>query len=721
MSDFGTHVAGGSLPFVPDFSQLVTWGAADEWIAGCWRGSATRPGGLAAMDGGTAAPLWRINDGVLTPSGLAVSGDGARIVWSYTGGSSPVPDGGHPGAGRVRVIDAGTGDDLWSAAPRALRPRFSPDGALLAFQAGAAVQVHEAASGALRWRQELRQTLPPPPIVFGRNAKLLLVRTDADEVQLFAAMTGVPGATLRDSASVVFEFDDDDRRILAFGADPDPTIRVFDADTGAVHAERTLQVTGGHDFAGPLLPTGPGAGPAAISVGAGLVAVATRAGFGVFDLADGRARFRPVAFDRFADLPRTVAFAPDGRTVCALGPFGSGERIARIFDATTGSVLWEDRTQVIGAVGFGPAGTRFAVAGSAETPGSGFIDVYSTGNSPGEPRWERPLQGRPSLVAAGSDTVAAVYADQQTSRLTTLRVDSGELLRERTIPGVVSALAVSRVSDFCAVGGSDATLRVFGMRDDTEHWRGRHLGPINDIAIGSEADGVIVTASSDKFARLFLRALAPGADPNDNPPRWKSPHPMSVTRIAISADRQWIATGCADRHTRILAADDGDIVHPPFRHDGRVRALAFSRTGSLLATANDDSTVTLIDASTGVSRTLAHPTGVTAVAFGSDPTLIATVTGTPEHTVRIWQVTAASATVTMTLAEPAPINAAEFAPAASTLAVGTDSQTVVMIDAAAAGEIRRMVLRDPVVDIGFDTAGTLLVLAAGTSVHGFNV
>ena len=106
-------------------------------------------------------------------------------------------------------------------------------------------------------------------------------------------------------------------------------------------------------------------------------------------------------------------------------------------------------------------------------------------------------------------------------------------------------------------------------------------------------------------------------------------------------------------------------------HHGRIRSLAFSPDGSLLATASQDGTARLWDAATGVAqRTLPHGKGVVGVAFSPDGARLATA-GVDQRA-RVWEV--ASGEEALALVHTAAVNVVAFSLDGRRLATGSDDR-----------------------------------------------
>ena len=227
-----------------------------------------------------------------------------------------------------------------------------------------------------------------------------------------------------------------------------------------------------------------------------------------------------------------VAFSPDGTRVVT----GSGDGMARVFDAITGSELARlDHRSEVYAVAFSPDGTLVASAGQ-----DGTARLWDSAKA-----WARDFpRGDPAVVHV-------VTAGPDGSLVTSSPLDWSAGWREllwgtsrRVLRGKSSAVTFSLDGTLVAAAGQDGTARVWevtsgapraALRDDSGWLHVMAFSPDGTLLAGAARDGVVRLWSA---ATGSLRAVLRG-------------HSGAVNEIRFSPDGAVLASAGQDGTLRL--------------------------------------------------------------------------------------------------------------------------------------------------------------------------
>jgi WD40 repeat protein len=194
-------------------------------------------------------------------------------------------------------------------------------------------------------------------------------------------------------------------------------------------------------------------------------------------------------------------------------------------------------------------------------------------------------------------------------------------------------------------------------------------------------------------------AAAARLDPDFQPaPRWPGLTPPGTERLRLvghdsavnsacfSPDGKTVATASNDRTVRLWNATTGQEIIALYGHENWVRSVGFSADGARVVTAAWDSTARLWDLATRqeLASLRGHDGWVNCASFSPDGTRV--VTGGKDHTVRLWDATTAQELIILRGHEDS-VNSAGFSPDSSRIVTASSDGTARVWDVATRQEL----------------------------------
>ncbi len=232
------------------------------------------------------------------------------------------------------------------------------------------------------------------------------------------------------------------------------------------------------------------------------------------------------------------------------------------------------------------------------------------------------------------------------------RPDPVQRLTLAASTGAVPAVAVSSDNTWIAAASADNTIKLFNFADGQQaRVLAGHAGVVSGLQFSPD-NARLISSSHDKSIRIWNvadGALAARIDV-----------PAAVNGIAYSHDATKIAAACADNLVRVFAAPPAAAA-PIAAPAAAVPAIRVSPDKKLLALAESDGKITLIDLATGkpAKQLAGHAGAVTSLAFSSNSARL--VSGSVDKTIRVWDVASGAPVVTLTGAAQA-VNSAALHP-----------------------------------------------------------
>jgi WD40 repeat protein/class 3 adenylate cyclase len=552
----GHDVDVNDVQFSPDGSMLATGG--DDGSLKFWDPETGRLLSEVAGEGGVFGPSF--------------NGDGSLVAASWVD------------EGRIRIVDARTGDVVRTIRPGAPGAEFvpfdtslSPDGrrVVVSNLGGTNPAVFDVASGD-RVFDLVGHVYGVQWVAWSFDGRRIATAGDDASARVWNAETGRLEAELLGHAAGVITVDwalDSSRLVTAAF---DGTAKVWAIDEGGAHELMTLVAQ--ETRSGTLAAFSPN-GRRVLTGDFGINAVK------LWDVSrSGDAELTNLPTNELT--PVDAVFLPDGRLAAS-----TDEGSIALWDATTG--------QQVGTLGPGRGGSE-AVAGIA-------------------------VNGDGTRIATLQlfSQVADVWDTATGDRLFAVEVAGSEL----------GGVALAGNDRLLAWGSSRATMfdeigeEIRSFEEEEEF--------IVDVAAITDDGRWVATSGGVEQRPLSAHVTVWDAESGR---RIGDPHetPGGVSALAFDPSGTSLAAARMDGHVEIWDVETGERLARFATPSGNVTELVYSPDGSRIAMASDDGSVRLFDARTGIQQLVlrGHEFLVSGIAFSPDGTRLASAS--PDGLVRVW-------------------------------------------------------------------------------------